>query len=121
MNGAKVRDGRLYVSNLDQGTVLSTPLSGSRAGTFETIATGLKGIDDFAFTGQGRQFIAGLVTENKVVLVNGNGTKKTVLTEVDGLSNPSAVAVRGTTVYVTSAAYTTQKDPNLLTAQLIKN
>lgn len=98
VNGVKIRDRHLYVSNLDRGTVLRAPLSGP--GTFEVVATGLKGIDDFAFTGKGRQFIAGLVTENKVVLVSGTGAKKTVLTRTDGLSNPTSVAVRGTTVYV---------------------
>jgi hypothetical protein len=36
----------------------------------------------------------------------------------DGLSTPSAVAVRGRTVYVTSAAYFTGVDPNLLMARL---
>jgi len=41
-----------------------------------------------------------------------------VLTQADGLDNPTAVAVSGNTVYVTSAAYTHGDDPNLLTAQL---
>ncbi|GAB6902543.1 hypothetical protein [Kineosporia succinea] len=117
VNGAKIRAGRLYVSNLDRGTVLSSPLRGRGAGTFTTEARDLQGIDDFAFTGKGEQLIASLVTENKVVLVDGPATT-TILTGDDGLSNPSAVAVRGDTVYVTNAAYTTQKDPNLLVAHL---
>lgn len=119
-NGVKIRDRQLYISNLDKGTVVRSPLSGPRAGKFETVATGLKGIDDFAFTGKGNQLLAGLVTENKVVLVNGSGAQKTVLTSDDGLSNPTSVAVRATTVYVPSAAYVTQKDPNLLVAHLAR-
>jgi hypothetical protein len=118
VNGAKIRDQKLYVSNLDRGTVLSTPLTGSHAGTFSTVAKNLAGIDDFGFTGSGRQFLATLNPENKVVLVNGAGKHQTVLTKKDGLSNPTSVAVRGTTIYVPSAAYTTQKDPNLLVAHL---
>ncbi|WP_305783786.1 hypothetical protein [Symbioplanes lichenis] len=113
-NGAKVRAGHLYVSNLDQGTVVRTPLSGRRAGVFTTVATGLTGIDDFDFTGRGEQIVAALVTENKVVLTDGT----TVLTAADGLSNPTSVLVRGGRAYVPSAAYTTQKDPNLLVVRL---
>jgi hypothetical protein len=121
VNGAKIREGRLYVSNLDRGTVLSTPLHGRQAGTFETFADGLTGIDDFEFTGRHDEFLASLVTENEVVLVNGRGgAHRTVLTRADGLSNPTSVAVRGNSVYVPSAAYTTQSDPNLLTGRLTR-
>jgi hypothetical protein len=118
VNGARIRDGRLYVSNLDRGTILRSPLTGRRAGEFTTVATGLTGIDDFDFTGRGEQILAGLVTENRVVLTGGGAPARTVLTEADGLSNPTSVLVRGSTVYVTSAAYVTRKDPNLLVARL---
>jgi hypothetical protein len=37
-----------------------------------------------------------------------------------GLSNPSARAIRGSTVYVLSAAYLTQNDPNILLANLFR-
>ncbi len=114
VNGAKVRDGHLYVSNLDKGTVLRTPLTGRRAGVFTTVASGLTGIDDFDFTGRGEQIVAALVTENKVVRTDGT----TVLTAADGLSNPTSVLVRGGRAYVPSAAYTTREDPNLLVVRL---
>jgi len=55
---------------------------------------------------------------NQAELVTPDGTSHTVLTAADGLSNPSAVGVRGRTVYVTSAAYFTGVDPNLLVAHL---
>ncbi|MFJ5172276.1 hypothetical protein ACIP68_00330 [Streptomyces griseoviridis] len=118
VNGAKIRGRHLYVSNLDKGTVLRAPLGGPDAGVFETFADGLQGIDDFAFTGSGDAFLAALVTENEVVLADGSGRRRTVLTERDGLSNPTSVAIRGTSVYVPSAAYTTKADPNLLVARL---
>ena len=117
-NGAKVRGGYLYVSDLDRGTVLRTPLTGPRAGLFTVFADGLTGIDDFAFTGRGDEFVASLVTQNTVVLADGHGARRTVLTAADGLSNPTSVAIRGTTVYIPSAAYTTQADPNLLITRL---
>ncbi|GAB2626733.1 hypothetical protein Aab01nite_79570 [Paractinoplanes abujensis] len=121
VNGAKIRGGHLYVSNLDRGTLLRTPLSGRGAGVFTTIATGLTGIDDFAFTGPGEQVLAGLVTENRVVLAGGGRPATTVLTAADGLSNPTAVLIHEGKVFVPSAAYTTQKDPNLLVTRLARS
>jgi hypothetical protein len=41
-----------------------------------------------------------------------------VLISTDGLSNPTSIAVRGSTVYVASAAYITHADPNLLLAKV---
>jgi len=41
-----------------------------------------------------------------------------VLTAANGLSNPTATAVHGHVLEVTSAAYFTGKDPNLLIARL---
>jgi hypothetical protein len=41
-----------------------------------------------------------------------------VLTAADGLSNPTATAVVGHVLDVTSAAYVTRKNPNVLIAQL---
>jgi hypothetical protein len=55
---------------------------------------------------------------NQADLIAPDGTSRTVLTAADGLSTPSTVAVRGSTVYVTSAAYYTGVDPNLLIGRL---
>lgn len=121
VNGAKIHDGDLYVSNLDRGTVLRTPLSGADAGTFTTFADGLTGVDDFAFTGRHDEFLASLVTQNTVVLADGGGARRTVLTRADGLSNPTSIAIRGSEVYVPSAAYTTQSDPNVLFGRLSRH
>ncbi|WBQ08178.1 hypothetical protein [Kribbella sp. CA-293567] len=118
-NGLKLRGGAVWVTNLDQGTMLRIPVDRrGGAGQLQTRATGLTGIDDFAFTGRGDQFLAALNGPNTVVLVRSDGTSKTVLTAADGLQNPTSVAVRGSTAYVFSAAYLTQQDPNLLRARL---
>jgi hypothetical protein len=118
VNGAKIHNDELYVSNLDRGTVLRAALTGPGAGVFTPFDSGLTGIDDFTFTGDGDQFLAALITQNTVVLADGKGAHRTVLTAADGLSNPTSVALRGTTAYVPSAAYTTQNDPNLLVAHV---
>lgn len=123
-NGLKLHDDAVWVSNTVQGTLLRIPFGPDRAaGPIETRATGLKGIDDFAFTGHGDTVLAALNTENELALVRPDGTHKTVLTATDGLDNPTSVAVRAKTVYVNSAAFfdTTDPDPNLLLARISKN
>ncbi|WP_394617129.1 hypothetical protein JNUCC0626_47220 [Lentzea sp. JNUCC 0626] len=116
-NGLKLHDGAVWVTNLDRGTVLRIPLR-SNGSAVEVVATGLTGIDDFAFTGRGDEIIAALDTVNEVALVRPNGRHEVVLTAADGLQGPTSIAVRGRTVYVPSAAYLTAQDPNLLLAHL---
>jgi len=116
-NGIKVHGGVVWVSNTDQGTLTRVPIrSDGTAGTPTTADSGLVGIDDFAFTGAGDTVLAALNYPNQVVLVQPDGTHTTVLTGADGLDGPTSVAVLGTAVYVPSAAYFTQADPNLLRA-----
>lgn len=118
-NGAKVHDGALWVSNLDRGTLLRIPIRpGNRAGAPQLRASGLAGIDDFAFTGRGDDVLAALNGPNGVVRITSDGSSSTVLDAADGLQNPTSVALRGDEVYVLSAAYTTATDPNLLRARL---
>ncbi|MFI6150418.1 hypothetical protein [Streptomyces sp. NPDC051109] len=139
-NGIKIHNGAVWVSNTDRQTLLRIPVRhDGAAGTIETRATGLAGIDDFAFTGQDDTVLAALLTVNEVALVRPNGTHAIVLTSPDGLSSPTAVAVfekqdgkekaekqekqekrekREKTVYVTSSAYFSVRDPNVLTARL---
>jgi len=118
-NGLKIHNGAAWVTNLDQGTILRIPiLPNGQAGAVGTAATGLQGIDDFTFTGSGNQILAALNPESEIALVQPDGTHSIVLTSADGLDNPTSVALRGNTVYVMSAAYTTGDDPNMLTAQL---
>lgn len=118
-NGLKLRDGAVWVTNLDRGTIVRIPLhANGKAGSAQVTAAGLAGIDDFAFTGRGNEIIAALNTTNQVALVKPNGTHHVVLTAADGLQGPTTIALRGRTVYVPSAAYLTAKDPNLLRAHL---
>jgi hypothetical protein len=118
-NGLKLHGGALWASNLDRGTVLRIPFTrDGRAGAVQTTATGLVGIDDFAFTGHGDTLLAAINPSNTVELVNRNGSHSVVLDAGDGLQNPTSIAVRGRTVTVLSAAYQTQKDPNFLVARL---
>lgn len=117
VNGLRLHRGSLYATNLDRGTVLRlavTPAGG--LGTPREVARGLKGIDDFAFAG-GR-ILAAINPDSTLVEIGADGGHRVVLRRADGLSNPTAVLVRGRRVYVTSAAYVTRKDPNLLTATL---
>ncbi|WP_413812513.1 hypothetical protein [Streptomyces sp. OE57] len=119
-NGLKLHSGAVWVVNLDKGTVLRIPITRhGAAGTVHTKATGIHNIDDFAFTGHGDNLLAAVDKNNKVVLVRpDNGTHTTVLNAADGVQNPTSVAVRGGAMYVTSGAYFTNKDPNILTARI---
>ncbi|MEZ0091839.1 SMP-30/gluconolactonase/LRE family protein [Streptacidiphilus sp. EB129] len=118
-NGLKVHHGAVWVTNLALGTILRIPIRrDGAAGPFETRATGLPGIDDFAFIPHSNRIVAALDSQNKVAIVEPDGSYTAVLTGQDGLENPTSVAVRGNTVYIPSAAWTLRKDPNLITAQL---
>ncbi|MGW3909990.1 SMP-30/gluconolactonase/LRE family protein [Streptomyces sp. NPDC005070] len=120
-NGLKIRDGEIWATNFDRGTVLRIPvLRDGRAGSVRTEASGLTGIDDFAFTGRGDQLLATLNGSSQVALVRPGGSHTIVLSPADGLQNPTSIALRGNTAYVLSAAYVTAKDPNLLLARLNK-
>ena len=119
VNGLKVHDGSVWVSNSSQGTLLRIPiLPDGAAGPIVVAATGLASIDDFSFTGHGDTLLAAQPGLNQVDLITPSGATQAVLTAADGLSGPSSVAVSGRTVYVTSAAYATGVDPNLLMAHL---
>ncbi|MFF9202203.1 hypothetical protein ACF1AE_10310 [Streptomyces sp. NPDC014986] len=118
-NGLKVHRGAVWVSNTDAGTLLRIPITRSgSAGPVQVRATGLNGIDDFAFTGRGDKVLAALFTSNRVVLIDSWGPGRTVLDATDGTQNPTAVAVDGSAVVVTNSARGTGVDPNLITARL---
>ena len=120
-NGLKLHDRAVWVSNTQAGTLLRIPIrANGSADPIQTAATGLPGIDDFAFTGPGARasILAAINRFSTVVLIRPGGSQQTVLTAADGLSNPSAVAIRGGTVYMLSAAYLTQNDPNIMLATL---
>ncbi|MER5197252.1 hypothetical protein ACWD3J_29360 [Streptomyces sp. NPDC002755] len=117
-NGLKLHNGAVWATNLDKGTVRRIPVTArGTAGKVEVRATGMPSIDDFAFTGRGDTLLAAR-DDDEVDLVRPDGTHITVLTAQDGLQTATSIAVHDGTVYVPSAAYLTDKDPNLLIARL---
>ncbi|MEV5957144.1 hypothetical protein AB0M11_25835 [Streptomyces sp. NPDC051987] len=118
-NGIKVHRDAVWVTNTDRGTLLRIPVAADgSAGPAGTRATGLTGVDDFVFPGHSDNVLAALSPANEVALVGPDGSRATVLTVQEGLSNPTSLAVNGRDVFVASAAYLTQRDPNLLKALL---
>ena len=119
-NGLRIHNAAVWLSNSDQGTLLRVPVEGNgRAGAVETKATGLPFFpDDFAFIGHTDKIIVALNLANEVALVQPNGSHTIVLTGADGLEGPTAIAIRHGELYVLSAAFLLQKDPNILVADL---
>lgn len=119
-NGIALHDHAVWVSNTDQGTIVEIPVrADGSAGPIQTVVKGLAGeVDDFTVVGRDDSILAALNPSSEVVLIRPGGQPQVVLTSADGLSNPTDVAVRGDSLYVTSAAYFTGKDPNLLVARL---
>jgi hypothetical protein len=119
VNGIKVHKDAVWVTNTDRGTLLRIPVGADgSAGAAQTRATGLTGADDFVFPGHSDLVLAALNPSNEVALVKPDGTHGSVLSVQEGLSNPTSLAVSGRDVFVVSAAYFTQRDPNLLKARL---
>src|SRR5712671_8041457 len=118
-NGLRIHNAAVWLSNSDQGTLLRVPVEGNgHAGAVETKATGLIFPDDFTFIGHTDKIIVALNLANEVALVQPNGSYTIVLTGADGLEGPTAIAIRQGELYVLSAAFLLQKDPNILVADL---
>ncbi|MFF1479076.1 hypothetical protein ACFVYD_16135 [Streptomyces sp. NPDC058301] len=111
-NGIKVHDGAVWVSNTDRGTLLRIPVrrDGS-AGRTRVRATGLDGIDDFAFTSRHADTVLAAVNgTNQVVVVRPRGTHSVVLTQQDGLSNPDLRGRTRTDARATHAAVPSRRE-----------
>jgi sugar lactone lactonase YvrE len=120
-NGLKIQDGAVWVSNTSAGTLLSIPISQNlTAGTVTVAAQGVIGIDDFAFTPNGDVVAAQNPISQASIIDPHTGVHTTVLTAANGLSNPTSVAVNGSSVYIASGAYLTGTDPNLLEGTLVE-
>jgi len=119
VNGLKIHNGAVWVSNTSNGTLLRIPiLANGKAGAIKVFASGLTTIDDFAFVGSSDAVIAALNGANEVAYVTPSGAHSIILTSADGLENPSSVAVSGSTVYIANAAYYTGTSPSLMEATL---
>jgi sugar lactone lactonase YvrE len=116
VNGLKVHDNAVWVANSDQGTLLRIPIRpDGTAGAVSTKLTGIS-IDDFTFIGQRENIIASLDAANEVVLIKPDGTYHHLLGAADGLEGPTSSVIRGGKLYVMSAGFLTQKDPNIVVA-----
>jgi hypothetical protein len=125
-NGVKVHNGSVWVSTLAAvtgqsgatGNLVRIPFGPDRTAGPVTVAANVPGMDDFAFTGSGDTVLAAQNPSSQVSLVRPDGTQQVVLTAADGLDNPTAVAMRGSTIYVADSAFNNGNDPNLVVAHL---
>ncbi len=117
-NGIHVREQAIWVSNTGQGTIVRFPIQGDgTAGNPTIVASGLVGIDDFAFL-SGRGMVAAMNAPNKVVLIGRHGSITTLADSTNGTENPTTVLIRGRDIYVANGAYHTGVDPNIMLIQL---
>lgn len=117
-NGVKVHNGAVWIGNSDRGTLLRIPVGPHGDAGRVTVAAQVTSIDDFTFTGSGDTVLAAQSNLDRVALVTPGRALQVVLTAADGLSTPTSVAVSGQLVYVTSAAYNSGIDPNVLLGHL---
>lgn len=117
-NGLVVHDGAVWVGNTDTGDIVKIPIrADGTAGAFEPVETGLAGgLDNFTVIGDDDTIVGTLNIASELVVVRPGESAQVVLTAADGLSNPTDVKLLHDTLYVTSGAYTTMTDPNLLVA-----
>lgn len=119
-NGIVLHDDAIWVSNTDKGVIVRIPIRGDgSAGPIQPVVDGLSGgLDDFTVIGRDDIIVAALNRADRIVLIEPGRQPKVLLSAADGLSTPTSVKVRNHTLYVTSAAYFTATDPNLLIADL---
>jgi len=119
VNGLKIRNGAVWATNTDQGTLLRIPIKrNGRPGPVQVRSNDVVGIDDFAFVGDSDTVIAAFNLPNRVELIRADGSHSVVLDAADGISGPTTVGIRGATVYVASASFVLNEDPNLLLTTL---
>lgn len=116
VNGLKLHDGAVWVTNFDQGTLLRIPIGHKgKAGAVQTRARLAGGPDDFTFVDRHSDtVVAALDPGDQVIRITHDGSYRTLLTAADGLQGPTSVALVGRTLYAFSAAYITRTDPNIV-------
>ncbi|MDU8990944.1 MULTISPECIES: NHL repeat-containing protein [Streptomyces] len=104
-NGLRFHNGAVWVSNLSKGTLLRIPVTAKGTpGLAKVVTDKLPGADDFSFLSRRSDVV--FATENgpnQIAVVSPKGAVKTVLTAADGLTSPTATAVRGNRLYITDA------------------
>lgn len=117
-NGITVHGDAVWVSNSGLGTILRIPIEADgTAGAVQTVYTGPAGTgtDNFQVLGRDTVVAAQVYTGDVIVLRPGQDPR-VLLTAADGLQNPDDVDIRHGRIYVSSEAYVTGTDPNLLVA-----
>lgn len=117
-NGVKVHSGAVWVSNSDQKSLMRIPIRrDGTAGAVETTFTG-SALDDFTFIKDSDVVVGAFDPDNEVAIIRPDGSYRVVLDASDGLQGPTSVQISHGKLYVNSAAFVTQKDPNLLVADI---
>jgi hypothetical protein len=106
-NGLRFHAGSVWVSNFAGGTLLRIPVTATGApGPLHVVTSGLMGIDDFSFLSPGSNVVFAAVNPfSEIAVIYPDGTSKIVLTSADGLSTPTATAVRGNSLYITDGGF----------------
>ncbi|MGW0803374.1 hypothetical protein [Nonomuraea sp. NPDC002799] len=102
VNGLKVWDGALWATNTAQGTVLRIGIKGEHPDEITQVHAGIPA-DDFAFDSSGALYLA-VHPRDTVLRITPDGVRTVLATEADGLDGPSAIAVVGDGLLVTSLA-----------------
>lgn len=120
VNGIAFHRGAVWAVNSGQGTILRIPVNeDGSAGAVQTVYTGLAGTgaDNLEVVGKDTVIAAEVYTGDVVALRPG-AQPQVLLTAADGLQNPDDVAIAHGRLYVTSGAYVTGTNPNLLVADI---
>jgi hypothetical protein len=118
VNGLKAHNNAVYVSITGQHTLLRYPIGPrGETGAPHALMSGHP-LDDFIFIGNSDVILAASNVDSELAVIRPDGSYQALLTAADGLQNASAVLAQSGKVYVLSAAYVTQEDPNILVADL---
>ncbi|QKZ16117.1 SMP-30/gluconolactonase/LRE family protein [Streptomyces chartreusis] len=119
-NGLRFHNDAVWVSNTDQGTLMRVPVTATgKAGRIRVVTDDVVGIDDFNFLNAYSDVVfAALNGPNEIEVVYPNGSTKTALTVRDGLGSPTAIAVRGTKLYITNAGFAAPNIAKLLQGKI---
>lgn len=116
VNGIDIKDGFMYLSNTDDGTILRIEMTqAGQAGTITKLASGLAGADGLDFDTKGNLYIP-TNRQNKVWIM-ASGNKVSEVLPPTGLSFifPSTALPIGNKLFVANLTIKTPKDPGVIT------